>query len=327
MPDHLTRHRAAMAQMAYPLVKDFIARHPEYAMAPDQSGSHSNTNYVIFGVRASQGGAVRVVFKVFCEDERKTREVYALHHFAATGLVPTLIAEDGARLIVQSYIPGDWPPKPGEANFNTEAAAHAGYTLGQATAKLVATPLSPQAALDFEHSFYDGLPLTRYWRDIVDAAWQVCRNVPVYQSAEFADSLIQIEAILPYILQQPRLLYHQDAMNMHFVGREFSGFFDLEMCRVGTTAMQIGALWHFLAVYQNWHTFAQGFAQCAGQTFSRDDFDAARAFAHFLTWRYVTRSGRWRGDLIDTIAPAQLSQAANDYAATIRLHNSVLFAA
>src|SRR5215213_2785272 len=99
MNDHLTRHRAAMAQQAWPVVERFIQAHPQYTIDPDQAGSASNTNYVIFGHRgehwAEEGGEQRVVFKYFCEDERKARELFALHHFADTGVVPQLLAESG----------------------------------------------------------------------------------------------------------------------------------------------------------------------------------------------------------------------------------------
>ena len=116
-------------------------------------------------------------------------------------------------------------------------------------------------------------------------------------------------------------------MNMHFLRGNFSGFFDLEMCRVGTEAMQIGALWYFFATYQNWTDFAQGFASHTRRKLDRRDFDAALTFAHFLVWRYVTRSGRWRGESVDEADPDEIAREAQGYAASIRLNNSVTFAA
>lgn len=323
MSDHLTRHRASMEQMAYPLVTDFVARHPEYTILPDQSGNHSVTNYVIFGTRHTESTDEHVIFKVFCDDERLARERYALQHFGGTGLVPRILHQEGTRLLIQSYIPGGWTPRPGEIEFATFNAAYAGYSLGNATATLLGAPFSTSDAQFYEQSFYDGQTLADYFQTIITAAWQVQRTVPAYGDDLFSDSLREIEAALPNIMQQPRVLYHQDAMNMHFVGNDFSGFFDLEMCRVGTAAMQIGSLWNFFATYQNWRAFAEGYASFAGETLDQRDFDTARAFAHFLVWRYVTRSSRWQGKIEDAAHDDRVAHEAEEYARSLQLNYSV----
>jgi hypothetical protein len=87
--DHLTKHRTEMARQAWPVVEQFIQEHPQYRVATDQSRSLSNTNYVIFGQQDDEP----VVFKYFCQDERKERELFALRHFATTGVVPQVMAE------------------------------------------------------------------------------------------------------------------------------------------------------------------------------------------------------------------------------------------
>jgi hypothetical protein len=102
------------------------------------------------------------------------------------------------------------------------------------------------------------------------------------------------------MLGQKRLLYHQDAMNMHFSESRFMGFFDLEMCRVGTEAMQIGSLWYLFALYGAWHDFVQGFAATSGRKLGKSDLAAGRTFAHFLVWRYISRYGRWHGSPMPT---------------------------
>jgi hypothetical protein len=319
MSTHLERHRAEMEKLAYPAVEQFIARHPEYTLDPNQSGNQSATNYVIFGHR----GQEQVIFKYFCEDERKEREVYALRHFGETGFVPQLLEDVDKRLIVQSRIPGSWFPSPGDPAFSTVDAHRVGYTLGQATAALLNVPLSAQAARDFESHFYDGLALENYFRDILDASWLIHQNVDAYRTPLFAHSLESIETNLPYILSQKRLLYHQDAMNMHFSESNFTGFFDLEMCRIGTEAMQIGSLWYIFAIYNNWNAFAQGYAAVAGCELDEQDFAAARAFAHFLVWRYISRYGRWRGESGDVANRAEGEEDAAMYAKSIELNNKV----
>lgn len=319
MTDHLTKHRAEMKRQAWPVVERFIQEHPQYTIDPDQTGSASVTNYVVFG----HCGKQPVVFKYFCRDERKEREVFALHHFAATGVVPQLLEEDGQRLIVESWIPGGWIRDATDAAFDTTARALAGRTLGQTTAKLVNVPLSPAAADAYESRFYDGERLTDYLQNILEASRSIQRQVACYGDPIFADSLAIIEANLPTILSQPRLLYHQDAMNVHFVDDRCSGFFDLEMCRVGTEAMQIGSLWWIIATYQVWDAFAQGFAEAANRSLGPADLAAARAFAHFLVWRYISDYGDWRGEPLANTAMADIVEQAAGHRRTIELYNTV----
>jgi hypothetical protein len=311
-----------MEKLAYPAIEQFVAQHPGYTIDPDQSGSQSVTNYVIFGHR----GKKQVIFKYFCEDERKAREVYALRHFAKAGIVPRLLVDYNTRLIVQSRIPGGWLPNPGSPDFASVDNHRAGHTLGLAVATLLNVPLSAQAARSYEKSFYDGLSLERYFGDILDASWLIHRKVEAYSTPLFAHSLEYIEASLPYILGQKRLLYHQDAMNMHFDQSSFTGFFDLEMCRVGTEAMQIGSLWYIFAIYNNWNAFVQGYADLSGDKLGEQDCDAARAFAHFLVWRYISCNGRWRGEP-DDIVNRQCSEEEDVamYAKSIELNNSVQY--
>jgi hypothetical protein len=145
----------------------------------------------------------------------------------------------------------------------------------------------------------------------------------VYSNRLFSQSLAGIEANLPYILGQKRLLYHQDAMNMHFLDSRFTGFFDLEMCRVGTEAMQIGSLWYFFASYNNWNAFVRGYAEITGRQLNEPDFNAAQAFAHFLVWRYISRYGRWRAQPEDIAGRAQAEADTAMYANAIELNNKI----
>jgi hypothetical protein len=324
MSTHLARHRAEMEKQAYPAVKRFLQQHPEYAIDANQSGSQSATNYVIFGRRLlDHGGEQPVIFKYFCQNERKAREVYALRHFAETGIVPQLLVDYDKRLIVQSRIPGGWFSHPANPAFGSVEAQRMGYTLGQATAKLLSVPLSAQAAQTYESRFYDGQPLVEYLREILDASWMIHERVGCYQGAVFGNSLTYIGANLPYILNQKRLLYHQDAMNMHFLDGNFSGFFDLEMCRVGTEAMQIGSLWTIFVALGVWDAFAQGYVTISERELCEEDLAAGRAFAHFLVWRYISRYGRWRGEPLEPEMHTQEEEDAARYSRDIERNNTV----
>jgi hypothetical protein len=319
MTDQLQQHRAEMARQAWPVVERFVQEQPHYTLDADQSGSLSNTNYVIF----ARQGEERVVFKYFCRDERKEREVFALRHFAATGVVPQLLAEYEQRLIVLSWIPGGWLPEPAATPLDATARAQAGYTLGQATAKLVQVPPSAATAHAFESRFYQGQILTDYIQGILQASWAIHRRVACYGDPIFADSLTTIEANLPTLLGQPRLLYHQDALNVHFADNRCTGFFDLEMCRVGTVAMQIGSLWRIIATYGLWDAFVQGFADGTGSRLGAQELAASRAFAHFMLWRSISEYGDWHGEALAAAEMATLDENAAGYRRQIELCNTV----
>ena len=43
MTDHLTKHRAAMAQEAWPVVQRFVQTHPQYTIAAGTAIKHRST--------------------------------------------------------------------------------------------------------------------------------------------------------------------------------------------------------------------------------------------------------------------------------------------
>lgn len=315
MNEQIRQHRAEMQRQAIPVIERFVQEHPHYRIDADQTGSQSVTNYVIFGHRGSD----RVVFKYFCRDERKQREIFALRHFADTGIVPRLLEEEGSRLIVVSHVPGSFLPREefDPTGFLAVDRNRMGQTLGEAVAKLVSTPLSTQSAEDFESQFYNGERLSAYFETILHASHQIQQQVDCYKDEIFAFSLAQIEERLPFILAQPRLLYHQDALNMHFVDSSFSGFFDLEMCRVGCTAMQIGSLWYVINSYGVWEPFSEGFAKIAGHRLTAQDKAASLAFAHFMLWRSISDYGDWHGEDLGQEAMAEVAAQAATYRKTI----------
>lgn len=337
MDEQTRKHRAEMERQAVPVIERYVQQHPQYTIDADQAGSQSVTNYVIFGRHIAQSGdrqrgdgqhvdrqpsdEQRVIFKYFCRDERKQRELFGLRHFAATGIVPQLLEDVGPRLIVVSHIEGNFlhGPEVDEAAFQAIDRQTMGYTLGQATAKLVNTPLSTEAAADFESRFYNGETLPAYFQNILQASKEIHRRVACYQDEIFAHSLATIEASLPTLLAQPRLLYHQDALNMHFVGSRFSGFFDLEMCRVGTEAMQIGSLWRIFTTFGCWDAFAQGFSAGTGRALSQQSIAASRAFAHFMLWRSISDYGDWHGEPLAEAEMAEMVAQAGHYRQSLAL--------
>jgi hypothetical protein len=165
--------------------------------------------------------------------------------------------------------------------------------------------------------------LVDYLQNILQAGQAIHAQIDCYRAPIFGQSLAIIAANLPYILSQPRLLYHQDAMNVHFVDYRCSGFFDLEMCRVGTQPMQIGSLWWLLVTQKLWADFVQGVAEVTGRTLSAEDFAASRAFAHFLVWRYISDYGDWHGAPLTNSAMAAEVEKAAGYRQSIELFNTL----
>ena len=264
---------------ALPAIDAFVQSHGAYSLDEDQSGSYGNTNYVVFGHRQDQA----VVIKYFFDPERREREVYGLRHWSQTGCVPDLVHDDGGHLLVQTRLEVD--PDLRDAEVDPEAIGH---SIGRAIATMYRVPIEKSEIADFESRFYGGVKIDDYVMGIVDAGRAVHETEPEYSGATFADSLSFIDASLPTLLSQPRRLYHQDAGNMLCAGGRLVGFFDLEMCRVGTLPIQIGCLTGKMRHLDCWQAFINGFESKSGEPLGKDVLLAAWAWNHFMTWRYLT---------------------------------------
>ena len=105
---------------------------------------------------------------------------------------------------------------------------------------------------------------------------------PEYSGATFADSLSFIDANLPTLLSGPRRLYHQDAGNMLCAGDRLLGFFDLEMCRVGTLAIQIGCLIGRMRHVDCWQAFINENMKTIDDPQKREIYTVCCGMAHGL---------------------------------------------
>jgi hypothetical protein len=309
--EHMRRHRQLMHDEGEAAIAAFLLDHPHYSKDLDQSGLDSATNWVALG----HCGAEAVVFKYFCQDERQEREIYGLRHWAPTGLVPRLLHQEGKRFIVIQRIWGEFlSNQPGHqgADFTATDWDQVGTTLGQALAQLCQVPLSETAAQDFETRFYGGEKVEAYFGKILAAGRQIHDKVAAYQDESFGRSLDFIAAHLDRVFAPPRLLYNQDISNMLFAGNRFSGFFDLEMCRVGTLSVQLGSLWHTLVEFGLLPSFSRGFAAETGYDLNPDHIAGARAFYHLMVWRYLTQYGEWRGEENAELASAERATSFKD---------------
>jgi aminoglycoside phosphotransferase (APT) family kinase protein len=281
VPDDFTKHALAR-------IDAFIAEHPEYTRSDFNPSLQGGTNRVVLGRRGNE----RIVFKVFCEAERKQRECFALRHWRETGLVPGLLADAGPDMIVTTRVPGTTTLHGMHGRVtNEDEWREACGEMGRAVASLMAVPMSATARTNFESRVYGGLgPLEAYLGRIVDLARGVQRRDPDFRDGYWASSLGFFERLLPSILAEPRTLYHQDPANHFFDGRRFAGFYDLEMCRVGGPAMQLSYCTGVLnGSADGWAHFRAGWESAGGCALDWDACDAIAAAVHLLGWRVITR--------------------------------------
>jgi len=267
-------------------VDAFIAEHPDYTRQGVEQPQQGATNRVFF---ARDDGDI-VVFKVFCEVERKERECFGLRHWRDTGLVPELIWEADPSMIVMSHVPGvylDVARKlEGEVMWR-EACRETGKAAGS----LPRVPLTAADQAAFESRFYAGIAtLETYLRRILELGRSVHARDPDFRGDFWRDSLDFMDSQLDGVLSQPPVLYHQDAANLNVQRGRFMGFYDLEMCRVGCAAMQLASSLGMLrGEKEAWKPFRQGWQAATDLPLSPEDFTAAAAAYHFLCWREISR--------------------------------------
>ena len=268
-------------------VDAFIAEHPGYTRQGVQQPEQGATNRVVFARR----GDDLVVFKVFCEAERKERECFGLRHWQETGLVPELIWDADPRMIVTSYVPGLYLRAAREVDGEV-AWLEACREIGKAIGSLTRVPLAAAGRATFESRFYDGLgTLEAYLGRILELGRSIHARDPNFHDDFWKESLDFIRAQLDGILSQPRVLYHQDVGNLHIRQGRFVGFFDLEMCRVGCAAMQLGSS---LGLFDEgkaagWDPFCEGWETATNRPLDPDDLRVAVAAQHLLCWREISR--------------------------------------
>ena len=133
-------------------VDAFIAGHHGYTRDGVEQPEQGATNRVVF---ARCDGDV-VVFKVFCNRERRDREYFALKHWQETCLVPKLIWHADPRMIVTTHIPGV-NLAAARGIHGEDAWRQACRETGGAIGSLTRIPLSDADRAAFESRFYEGL--------------------------------------------------------------------------------------------------------------------------------------------------------------------------
>lgn len=278
--------RTRQAEEALAKVDAFIAENPEYTRQGVEQPEQGATNWV----GCARRGDEMVVFKVFCDAERKARESFAYRHWRETGSVPELIWEADPRMIVMPYLPGASLPEAREAEGEA-VWLKASREVGRAIATLTRVPLSAADRADFESRYYEGLgPLEAYLARVIELGRSVQARDPDFRDSFWKANLDFIEAELDTILSQPRVLYDQDVGNHRVQQGRFIGFYDLEMCRVGCAAMQLASSVGMLGGSRAaWERFRAGWEGATGAPLSLEERRAAAAGQHLLCWREITR--------------------------------------
>jgi hypothetical protein len=276
------------------VVTELVAHDPAYTVDVVQPAYRGGTNCVTFGSRDGE----RVVFKYFVSERRWQNEDFCLQHFAATGHVPRIVEAVPPRLLVLSHLLGHDLDVAGLTEAELRLLSR---EIGQALADLVRTPL-PRAADGRSpvHDF-DLLPWGEDLRAVLEGYLGKCRRIqrgiPAFRDPFCARSLALLETQLPVINGQRRVLFHEDISNMRVEGARFRGFYDLEMCRLGTESMQLGVVLGLCAQDNlDWPALLAGFESRTGRRHVDEDVMSILAMQHLYHWIRICRWGEWDGD-------------------------------
>lgn len=268
----------------------FIRQHSDYQIDAAQPAYRGGTNRVTFG----RLGERPVVFKYFVTADRFANELACLRHFAATGLVPEVLASED-RLIVMSRLAGD-----GLHAARPEQAITLSEQIGDALGRLASVPLREPGAEDAAVPEFRAILWGPSVREALDAYLRRCRRILSIlpdDGAFYRESLNRIERLADRVANESPILFHEDVSNLTVHDGVFVGFYDLEMCRLGTASMQLGvALNLCVAGPLSWPRVWSGFTRRLGGTWSEEDSLAALAMHHFYHWIRICRWGLWDGD-------------------------------
>lgn len=265
-------------------VDAFIAENPEYTRQGVEQPGQGSTNRVVFARR----GDNPVVFKVFCQAERKERECFGLRHWQRTRLVPALIWDADPKMIVMSHIQGVYLSQAREVDGDM-AWREACRETGKAIGALTRVPLTAKDRAAFEFRFYEYPTLEMYLGRILELARSIHARDADFRDGFWKENIDFINAQMARILAQPRVLYHQDVGNLHVQHGRFQGFFDLEMCRVGCAALQLASSLRMFQGEEDWKLFCQGWEDAISAPLTSADRNAAVAASHLLNWRVISR--------------------------------------
>ena len=293
--------RVAFEWTAAEFVARFVAERPEYKLHPEPV-IQGATNYVARGYHRDEG----VVYKYYSTPERWKNELFCLSHFAPTGVVPDVHESVMDRLTVMSFVPGTMPRRDGideKVLSDPARRAHLSHQLGQATGKLVATPLPTDPEGRSPPPGFVPLPWFAWSSNLqediefyVELGRGIGREVPAYSDPIYSESLALLEHEGRTIEGERKVLFHNDFGNLHVAEGEFQSFFDLENCRLGTESMQLSK---GLLACQHYglgrDPFLAGYEEATGSRSTADNHLAMLAMTLLEPLLRITNNGKWSG--------------------------------
>ncbi|MBV7327821.1 hypothetical protein KFU94_06090 [Chloroflexi bacterium TSY] len=298
-----SNEREELAKQSAIAIEDFIRQHPEYSVDDEQPKYRGGTNLVTFG----HCGQKPIVFKYFIRTYRWVHEYFCLRHFAKTGHVPEILAVVPERMVVMSCFPSSGLETEVLNKIEREQVSR---EIGQAVADLVQWPLPKVEERPTDLSEFERFSWRSDIGEILGDSLRRCRRIqelyPAYQAPFFSESFALAEQCIDFIDQQPRILFHEDMPNLSVHEAHFQGFYDLEMVRVGTEALQLGVAVHLCRPHWveepwlDWHNFLIGYQSRTGRTVNKDDQLAILAMSHFYYHLRLCRWGEWDGNPMQT---------------------------
>ena len=294
--------RESFRHAATAFISDFVAENPEYSLSLGEF-DQGWTNHVALGSHEGQA----VVFKYYSMPERWRNELFCLKHFAPTGFVPDVHETVDYQLIVMSFVPGMMPRKDGidpEVLSSPEKLADLSHHLGQATGRLVATPLPTDSEGEFPPPGFVPYSPVGWTSDLkesielfVELGRRIHSEVRAFADPVFLEYLALLEDQSRTIGEERKVLFHSDFDNFHVMDGRVQGFFDLESCRLGTESMQLSKA--LLACKQyglDLDPFLAGYEEVTGSRSCADNHLRILAMEQleFLILR-ICADGNWHG--------------------------------
>ncbi|MEM7125570.1 MAG: hypothetical protein AAF702_04545 [Chloroflexota bacterium] len=296
--------REELAKQSELTLTEFCNEHPAYSIDADQPEYRGGTNLITFGHRRTEEGQQQpIVFKYFIRTYRFSQEYFCLHHFADTGHVPKILAAVPDRLIVMTRYPASGIEA---EQLNLVERKAVSSEMGKAVADWVRWPLPNAENWPTPQTEFEQLQWRTDMGEIIGHVLSLCRQiqavVPSYQTPFYSEALALTEQHVDFIDQQPRVLFHEDFANLSVHQGHFLGFYDLEMVRIGTEAMQLGCALELVnpqwidSEWLVWADFIQAFQETTRRTLDEADFLAILAMNHFYYHIRLCRWGKWNGN-------------------------------
>jgi phosphotransferase family enzyme len=276
----------------------YVEQHPGCTIDIQQPDYRGGTNRIILG--SCQGQPV--VYKYFVTSKRWMHEHSCLCHLASTGIVPRILDAVPKRLLVLEWLAGgDGLGYIADGSATPLHVQRLSRQVGQALGKLAHTPLPAEQdgyspVRDFTGLHWSPSP-SEMLGFYLTTSRRIQSVIPAYADRFCDRSLTLLDAQVTRVDQERQFLFHEDIWNLRVDGDRFVGFYDLEMCRLGTESMQLGVALELCGPDRlDWGHLQRGYEAEVGHHLEEADRIAALAMNHLYHWIRVCRWGEWDGD-------------------------------